>query len=88
VVPKATRAQIVATSLAYTPFWKDVNIMPLTVNMRLLAQAHHMTEIDQVHAIEFAAWQLKLGDGTANHNTTKIVLPIGITFFLSSLTFD
>lgn len=88
VVPKATRAQIVAAALSYAPFWKDIEVLPLTINMRLLTQAHHMTETDRLHAIEFAAWQLKLGDGTANHDAIKIVLPRGIIFFPSLLTFN
>jgi hypothetical protein len=54
--------------------------MQLDINMRLLAQSHFMTQIDHAHATEFGAWQLKLGDGTANHDATMITLPAGIIF--------
>jgi PIF1-like helicase len=78
VVPKATRAQIVATTILYAPFWKDVKVMSLNVNMRLLAQADHMTEVEHRHATEFAAWQLKLGQGNVNHDGFMIKLPMGM----------
>ena len=78
VVSKATRAQIVAATIVYTPFWKDVKVMSLSVNMRLLAQADHMTELEHRHATEFAAWQLKLGQETANHDDFMIKLSMSM----------
>ena len=54
--------------------------MSLKINMRLFEQAHFMTDIDHAQATEFATWQLKLGDGTANHDATTITLPTGINF--------
>jgi len=79
VVPKGTRAQIVASTIAYAPFWKDVKVMPLKVNMRVLSQAASMTPEDHIYATQFAAWQLKVGDGSANNNGISIRLPSGTT---------
>jgi hypothetical protein len=55
VVPKGSCPQIVASTIAYAPFWKDVKVMPLKVNMRLLAQAPNMSSEELKHATEFAA---------------------------------
>jgi hypothetical protein len=81
VVPKGSRAQIIASTIAYAPFWKDVKVMPLKVNMRVLAQAPNMSPDELKHATEFAEWQLKVGEGTANddHCGILITLPPGIT---------
>jgi ATP-dependent DNA helicase PIF1 len=77
VVPKATRAQIVASTITYAPFWKDVKVMQLKVNMRVLAQAANMTPEERIHATQFAAWQLEVGEGTANDDGISIKLPPG-----------
>src|SRR5271154_422110 len=77
VVPKATQAQIVASTITYAPFWKDVKVIQLIENMRVLAQAANMTPEERIHATEFAAWQLEVGEGTANDNGISIKLPPG-----------
>jgi hypothetical protein len=77
VVPKAARAQIIASMIAYTPFWKDVKVMPLKVNMYILGQAGIMTHEEHVYATQFASWQLKVGDGSANDDGISIKLPSG-----------
>jgi len=75
VVPKGTQAQIVASTIAYAPFWKDVKVMPLKVNMRVLGQAAIMTPEEHVYATQFALWQLKVGDGSTNNDWISIRLP-------------
>jgi hypothetical protein len=84
VVPKATRAQIIASTISFAPFWTDVKVMPLKVNMRLLAQAANMSPEELLYATEFAAWQLKVGNGKANEDGVSIKLPSGTSdlFFL------
>jgi hypothetical protein len=77
VVPKATRAQIVASTITHAPFWKDVKVMQLKVNMRVLAQAANMTPEERIHATQFAAWQLEVGEGTTNDDGISIKLPPG-----------
>jgi len=77
VVPKGTQAQIVASTIAYSPFWKDVEVMQLKVNMRVLAQVTTMTPEEHVYATQFAEWQLKVGDGSANHDGFSITIPLG-----------
>ena len=37
--------------------------MRLIENMRVLAQAANMTPEERIHATEFAAWQLEVGEG-------------------------
>ena len=54
--------------------------MSLKINMRLFGQAHFMTDIDHAQATEFATWQLKLSDETANHDVTTITQSTGIIF--------
>jgi len=66
VVPKASRAQIVAATMTHSPFWRDVMVLHLTTNMRVLANAQGMTEMDRSHAERFASWLLQVGEGRAN----------------------
>ena len=77
MIPKGTRAQIVASTIVYAPFWKDVKVMPLKVNMRVLGQAAIMTSEEHVYAMQFALWQLKVGDESANNDEMSIRLPSG-----------
>ena len=51
--------------------------MRLIENMRVLAQAANMTPEERIHATEFAAWQLEVGEGTANDDGISIKLPPG-----------
>jgi len=75
VVPKGTRAQIVASTIPYPPFWKDVKVMALRVNMRVLGQAATMTPEEHAYAPQFAAWQLKVGNGSTNDDGISVKLP-------------
>jgi ATP-dependent DNA helicase PIF1 len=77
VVPKGTRSQIVASTIVYAPFWKDVKVMVLRVNMRVLGQAAIMTPEEHAYTTQFAAWQLKVGDGSANDDGISMKLPPG-----------
>jgi hypothetical protein len=47
--------------------------------MRVLANAHGMTEMDRLHAEQFAAWLLRVGEGRANvsDDTMMVRLPEG-----------
>jgi hypothetical protein len=51
---KGHTRQIVASTIVYALFWKDVKVMPLKVNMRVLGQAAIMPE-EHVYATQFAA---------------------------------
>ena len=51
--------------------------MQLKVNMRVLAQAASMTPEEWIHAIQFAAWQLQVGEGPANDDGISVKLPPG-----------
>jgi hypothetical protein len=46
--------------------------------MRVLGQAAIMTPEEHMHATEFVAWQLKVGDGSTNSDGISITLPPGI----------
>ena len=76
VVPKASRAQIVAATISNAVFWKDVVKLKLHINMRLLAQAGQM-DLDRLqYAQDFANWLLEIGDGKANSTPShEISLP-------------
>jgi hypothetical protein len=76
-VPKASRPQIVASTISNASFWKDVQKLRLTVNMRLLAQAANMTDVDRERAESFAAWLLHVGNGTLNGPDDSVEIPDG-----------
>jgi ATP-dependent DNA helicase PIF1 len=79
VIPKASRPQIVASTITHSLFWKDVAILRLTKNMRLLANADSMTDSERTYANDFANWLLQLGDGKLNgaDDDLSIKLPQG-----------
>jgi hypothetical protein len=54
-----------------------LKVMQLKVNMRVLAQAANMTPEERVHATQFPASQLEVGEGTANDDGISIKLPPG-----------
>lgn len=64
VIPGATRAQICAASISNASFWTHVEVMRLTVNMRLLSVTPQMTAAAQSGANQFAEWLLQVGEGT------------------------
>jgi len=70
VVPKGSPAQILASSIVHAPFWKDVQLLKLTINMRLLARASEMTSAQRFQAELFAQWLLAIGEG--KHDTIPI----------------
>jgi hypothetical protein len=77
VIVRASRPQLVASSIAKSKFWKNVEVLRLTKNMRLLAQSARMTPTEYEHANQFAEWLLEVGDGKTDHGT-KVELPEGI----------
>ena len=66
VIPGGSRGQITNAAISNASFWKDTTIMRLTVNMRLLAQARHMSLDQQHYTQDFAAWLLNVGNGSIN----------------------
>jgi hypothetical protein len=52
--------------------------MRLTVNMRLLGQAAHMSPLELQHTEQFANWLLNVGDGSTNNADDEIDLPPSI----------
>jgi ATP-dependent DNA helicase PIF1 len=84
VVSKGTRAQIVTSTRAYALFWKDIKVMPLEVNMCVLAQAMNMSPEERIHATKFAEWQLEVAKGTTNNKdgiSIKLPPSTNIRFF-------
>jgi PIF1-like helicase len=66
VVPNGSRAQIVDACISNAPFWKDVIILPLTINMRLLRNRDNMTMDERKKAEDFAEWLLQVGEGLSD----------------------
>ena len=78
VIPKGSPAQILASSIIHSPFWKDVQKFSLTINMRLLVHSEQMMSERRLEAECFARWLLTVGDGT--HDTVPLTeLPQGIS---------
>ena len=79
VVPRASRTQIVAATLTHSIFWKDVHVLRLTINMRLLADSERMSQTDRLYAEGFAAWLLQVGEGRLDNSNDSIIvkLPTG-----------
>jgi hypothetical protein len=86
IVPRAPQSQIVAATLPFSAFWKDVRILRLSTNMRLLAHAGQMDATEQANAEHFAKWLLNVGDGTAAEpdNPFKVTIPPGMNPMLTS----
>jgi hypothetical protein len=66
-----------ASSIVHAPFWEDVEILKLTINMRLLGQSKPMISTDRLRAESFANWLLTVGEGTEN-TTPTAELPSGM----------
>ena len=81
VIPKGSRPEITAATISNASFWKDVTIMRLTLNMRLLAQAHLMTPLQHEYIQNFAKWLLDVGNGDLN-DQDEIALPSGMLLVL------
>jgi PIF1-like helicase len=80
VIPHASCEQTVAASLQRTSFWKDVKVLHLTQNMRLLGQSERMTRSEHSRAVEFADWLLQVGDGRVDlPDSQQIQLPPGMS---------
>ncbi|XP_020150591.1 uncharacterized protein [Aegilops tauschii subsp. strangulata] len=62
VIEGGTRAQILAAAITNSPLWNIVDVLHLTINMRLTA--HTDDPILQSKVAAFANWVLSLGDGT------------------------
>jgi hypothetical protein len=80
IVPRAPQAQIVAATLPFSTFWKDIRVLRLSTNMRLLAHANQMDAAEQANAEGFAKWLLNVGDGTAAEadDPFKVTIPAGM----------
>jgi hypothetical protein len=59
VVRKGTRSEIVNAAFNRSKLWKTVQVLKLTENMRV----QRLTGIDQVKALEFAEYLLRIGEG-------------------------
>ena len=80
VIPRASRAQIVASTISNAIFWKDVVLLKLNINMRLLSQAGQMDPERLQHAQSFANWLLEIGNGDVNSTSSnEITLPDRMT---------
>ncbi|XP_015694136.1 uncharacterized protein LOC102700249 isoform X1 [Oryza brachyantha] len=61
VIEGGTRADIVSASLIKLPLWRHVEVMHLTVNMRLSNPS--LSEADKEEFSTFAQWVLSIGEG-------------------------
>jgi hypothetical protein len=77
VIPGASRGEITSAAISNASFWRDITMLRLTTNMRLLAQAAHMSPPQLQHTQQFAKWLLDLGDGIDNDGD-QVELPPGI----------
>ena len=68
VIPKGTRGQIVAACLKRSPLWRNIQLLPLTINMRLLNPTMHPDERRQQE--EFANRILTIGEGRGTVDET------------------
>jgi hypothetical protein len=87
VIPHASRADIVSTSLSKSHIWKYLRIIRLTINMRL-CQSHNLQD-NSLKQKEFAEFLLKIGDGkhpTISSAEDMITLPINMVMPRSNLT--
>ncbi|XP_071713690.1 uncharacterized protein [Rutidosis leptorrhynchoides] len=70
VVTQGKREDIVAASLNSSYIWDHVNVLRLTVNMRLSALSSGASNADNENTMEdtrsFAEWILNIGNGTIN----------------------
>jgi hypothetical protein len=66
------------STISNASFWKDVQKLKLRVNMRLLAQAATMTDVDRERAEAFATCLLDIGNGTLNGPDNSIEIPNSI----------
>ena len=57
---KGTREDIIRASLRRSILWKNIRLMKLKTNMRLLRAAD---DLDAAEQEEFAKWLLKVGEG-------------------------
>jgi hypothetical protein len=55
--------------------------MRLTINMRLLAQAAHMSPQELQHTQRFASWLLNIGNGSINNENNEVILPPSTLLF-------
>jgi ATP-dependent DNA helicase PIF1 len=71
IVPRAPQAQIVAATLPFSAFWKDI---------RVLASANQMHPAEHARAEDFAKWLLNIGDRTAAgpDNPFQATIPPGM----------
>src|ERR1044072_7510287 len=60
VIMKGTREDIIRASLRRSILWKNIRLMKLKTNMRLLRAAD---DPDAAEQEEFAKWLLKVGEG-------------------------
>ena len=64
IIPRGNRARIVQSSLKNSPLWKFVQIIPLTVNMRIQALINvNPTPENRDKLDNFAKWLLQVGEG-------------------------
>ena len=77
VVPRASRSQILDVTLTHSRLWAQhfaANVYQLSENMRIVKAAAAGADTDELR--EFAAWLLRLGDGTEPHDALEtITLP-------------
>ncbi|KAM0923140.1 hypothetical protein ACQ4PT_005704 [Festuca glaucescens] len=62
VIEGGTRSQVVNAAITNSPLWSGVQVLPLTINMRLAVKT--MDPNVQAEATAFAKWVLSVGDGT------------------------
>jgi hypothetical protein len=69
VIPKGTHDQIVAACLKRSSLWRHIQLLSLTINMKLLNPSMHPDEYRQPE--EFANLMLTIGEGRGILNETS-----------------
>ncbi|CAM9905065.1 unnamed protein product, partial [Laminaria digitata] len=71
VVRKGTRAQVVSACVNQSPLWREVRLLQLRINMRVLRAG-----MDDPHLREFCAWQMRIGNGAEEDARESSVDPL------------
>ena len=68
VIPRANRAKIVNSCINKSYLWKHFQFYSFTENMRVRASGNPVLE-------QFDKWTLELGNGTANDDDGRVIIP-------------
>ena len=79
VIPRANRAKIVNSCINKSYLWKHFQVYSLTENMRVRASGNPVLE-------QFDKWTLELGNGTANDDDGRVIIPEDMLTYIKNNT--